>query len=150
AARLRLAQARSAKGLNRPSGEALTDQVELVERAISDRHGARTRIGIGGGPHRQPKNILKMALDRQDVRILARIASLARLAPGLGCLRTARELLNLTHRKPLIDSPLRQFLGVGMTEQRPAMAHVEPAGDEVIANGARQRQEAEEIGDVAA
>ena len=68
--------------LNAAAGQPLADEIELVERAVADRHGARARVGIGIDPHREPEKFLQMALNRRDIRRLARIAR----GPGVATL----------------------------------------------------------------
>ena len=43
------------------------DQIKLIERAVTDRHGARTRVGIGIDAHRQAEKFLQVPLHRSNI-----------------------------------------------------------------------------------
>ena len=71
-------------------------------------------------------------------------------APEVFPIDEFRQAFDLAYGKILVNRTLRKRLGVVAAHQRPRMAHVEPAGLEMIEHRLRQRQQALQIGDVAA
>ncbi len=68
----------------------------------------------------------------------------------VGAGEAARQRLGLAHRQVALDHLARERLGVGGGDERAGVAGAEPAGAQVLEHRLGQRQQAQQVGDVAA
>lgn len=112
-----------AQWLDAAAGQALANQVKLIERAIANCHCTRPGIGIGINPHRQAQEFLKMRLHRGNISRAGRIPFGPGAALGRGPILAPDKPLDVADRKLTRDGLISQLGSIFHSDQRAGMTH---------------------------